>query len=240
MPIRSRDYLLTSLLAALAVVLALLLAIEWSTLANQRGPASGTPPGRTGGPETDEPLAAAKFELPELDRYVQTVERPLFMETRQPGAEATSTAPPPAPPTPMHFKLMGVIRTPRQAIALIVDDKGKYRRLRLHDPPVDGWTLVEMDQDRVTMEQGDQREVLPLLKPRAAPPPPSRAQQAGRVPGRPTQSPPKPALPSFTGNRPPIPVPNAGVGNQNLQADDTDAEELDQDADVEPDTDENP
>lgn len=197
MPKWSRDYLLTALLGGLALVLGLAVALEWTVLARHRGQNLQPPPARTA-PVAEPEVEGEDFELPALDDYEQMAERPLFMENRRPGADiAETSAPPPPPPTPMNLKLMGIVSTPRGKTALLVDGKGKYKRLKSQDA-LDGWVLVELGADKVTMQQGDKREDLPLLKKRPKPPSPPGAPPPPGQPPRPGQRPPPPP--------PPVPV----------------------------------
>lgn len=201
MPKWSRDYLLTALLGGLALVLSLAVAVEWTVLARHRRQNLQAPPAKTA-PLPEPEVGEEDFELPALDDYEQMAERPLFMENRRPGSEVAETAAPPPPPTPMNLKLMGIVLAPEGKTALLVDGKGKYKRLKAQDA-LDGWVLVELGADRVTMQQGDKREDLPLLKkrPKIAPPPQPGAPPPGQPP-RPGQRPPPP---------PPPPVPQPGV-----------------------------
>ncbi len=208
MPKLSREYLLASVLAGIAAVLGLLLALEWIVLAKDRERALAAPRVKAETQVEIESGNALDFELPPLDDFRQMTERPLFMENRRPGAEPTETVAAPPPQTPMNLKLMGIVFTPEGKKALLVDAKGKYKRLKAQDT-LDSWTLVEVDQDKVVMQQGEERKELPLLKkkPKLA----SGAQQPppGGQPPRPQGRPPMP---------PPQQVPGEDMGDEGADA----------------------
>jgi hypothetical protein len=231
MPKWSRDYLLTSILSGIAAVLGLALAVEWTVLARHRSENLQPPPAKTAPAQESDAEDEADFELPALDEYEQMTERPLFMESRRPGAVATETAAPPPPPTPMNLKLMGIVWTPEGRTALMADAKGKYKRLKAQDT-LDGWTLIDLGTDKVTMQQGEKREDLPLLKKRPktstppnAPPPPGQPPMPGQpAPGQPV---------------PGQPVPGQRPQPQPVQPEPVDIDEENQDIpeeEMEPDT----
>jgi len=172
-----REYTLVLLLLAGCGVLVLILVLE-GVLHRVESAAVQAPP------RLDTPIdiaaptdAEQAFSLKAPDEYAEIVERPLFQEGRRPGkasAEDSSAA----AHTPFNFKLMGVIVTPRERTALLLDAKNKYKRARANTV-VGGWKVVEIGADRVTLQQGDDTRELPLLKPKpkvAAPPP-----QTGRA-----------------------------------------------------------
>jgi hypothetical protein len=232
MPKWSRDYLLTALLGAIALMLALAVAVEWSVLANRSGEklqSAPVKPAPVGEPEA----AGVDFKLPPLDRYRQMTERPVFMENRRPGVDVVEVVPPPPPPpTPMNLKLMGIVSTPKEKTALLLDNKGKYKRLKAQDL-VDGWVLVELGVDKVTLQQGDRREVLPLLKKKPKVPAPPGGPQMGQLP--------PPGVPPRPGQKPvPVPTPMLPPGqtaedmpedgsDPNAQEEDTDNSDVEAD-----------
>lgn len=200
-----RAYRLTALLALVAWVLALVAGVEWIIIKRYHRASMARSSGHAA--RVDEKVApSGLFALPEEDKYVELTQRPLFMENRKPGRDMA--AEPPVvdvkPPTPMQFKLMGIVKTPGERVALLLDGKGKYKRVRANDS-LDGWLLVEVQDDRVSMQQGDKREQLELLKkhPKPASSPgapgasgqPSQPARPGQPPPRPGQPPPRPSPP---------------------------------------------
>lgn len=196
-----REYRLPLLLGGVVILLLGGVILEWRILQNKETNLSSFFPMQQ---KTPPEVAAAEeeFELPALDEYEQMTERPLFMENRRPGSEIVAeTAPPPLPPTPMNLKLMGVVVTPENKMALLTDAKGKYKRLRVQEH-LEGWVLVELKTDRVTLQQGEKHEDLPLLKirpkqnmpmgmvPPSIPPPPPPGPPTGR-PGQRYPTPPQ-------------------------------------------------
>lgn len=214
----SRDYLLAALLAGLALGLGVVVTVEWLVLEHGREAMLDLPPAKPTRAPDAEAGEAGDFELPGLDDYEQMTERPLFMESRRPGAEG---GPPPAPPpvrTPMTLKLMGIAATPDGKKVLIVDAKGKYHRVKTLDI-LDNWTLVDIGEDKVVMQQGEERQDLMLLKKKPKPPPgPAQAGQPGQ-PLPPGQQPPRPPQPD--GAPPPEEIEDEG---QEVPEEDPEAE----------------
>jgi hypothetical protein len=170
MPKWSREYMPALVLSGLVAVLSILATLEWAWL--QPGQLQGhnrpdNRPSSGAGVVADEDSPG--FELPELEAFAATVEHPLFAENRLPPAEEALDAATPLVSTPLTLKLMGLIFTPRQQTALMQDAKGKYKRLHRNDS-LDGWTLVALSGDRVTLQQGGEQKELILLKPRPKPP----------------------------------------------------------------------
>ncbi len=128
------------------------------------------------------------FTLKAPDEYSEMVERPLFQEGRRPGKASTEDTGM-AAQTPFNFKLMGVIVTPRERTALLLDAKNKYKRARANTV-VDGWKVVEIRADRVTLRQGDDTRELALLKPKpkVAAPVPNARKAIVRTPDTPDQN----------------------------------------------------
>lgn len=170
MPKWSREYLPSLILSGLVLVLALLGLVEWSFLQSDTRQNSARQDNRHPiEARQDSAAESPGFELPELEEFTATVERPLFAENRSPPAEDELEASAPAASTPLTLKLMGVIFTPRQQTVLMQDAKGKYKRMRRNDT-LDGWTLAGIAGDRVTLRQGSEQKELMLLKPRPKPP----------------------------------------------------------------------
>lgn len=200
-----RDHFSTALLATAVFGLLVVLGVEWAVLGNGRR-MDAAPPKPTTSASLEKPPEqpeTAEFALPGLPSYGQMSERPLFMEGRRPGDNSPVVEAPAAPATPLNMKLMGVVFTPTGKLALIVDSKGKYRRMRQRESH-EGWTLMDLDSDKVFFQQGQEKKDLALLKPRPKLPgqpggvPPGMAPQpAGRVPN--PQPPGVPPLPDNGG-----------------------------------------
>ncbi|BBA36504.1 hypothetical protein sS8_4574 [Methylocaldum marinum] len=187
----TRDNLLSLILATVAGLLLIGVAVESAILKNKRSTVAASSE-KAANPQSAEPVETEDFELPEIQEYETIVERPLFMASRRPGVEvgeATTTA---APDTPLNVKLMGVAFTPNDKTALVVDAKGKYKRLKKNGT-IDGWTLVEFAPDRVTLQRDAEQRELMLLKPK----PKTAPAQATHTPPHQAprrQPPPKPPV----------------------------------------------
>jgi type II secretory pathway component PulC len=182
-----RAYWLSAILGLIAWALGLALALEWVVLKRHRPPA---PPQSATTANPAETRGDSPFVMPEESTFEQITQRPLFMENRQPGKEPSAEqVVEKAPPGPMQFKLMGIIQTPQGTVVLLVDGKGKYKRIRVKDS-LDGWQLMEVKEDRVVLQQGDRHEELALLKKRAKSPTPVAPALTQSTTAPPTQVPP--------------------------------------------------
>ena len=159
---RLRPYRLSVVLGAGALLLVMLLALEWFLIKPSPMPSATLRRGQD--PQAQDNLLGEAFSLPALETFKQTVERPVFMESRRPAPPAPAGPPPKSePPPPISLKLMGVLATPEGQMVLIADAKGKYRRLKPKET-LEGWEIVEIMGDRVRLQQGGIEEDLLLVK----------------------------------------------------------------------------
>lgn len=163
---RLKPYTVPIGLGAGLLLLIIVILIEW--FAFRHSLAQENKASRAPNPET---LGAAVslegLALPAVSEFSETIERPLFMETRRPSPPPPPGPPPRSePPAPVSFQLMGVIESPKGRLALIAEAKGKYRRLRLKDA-IDGWEVTEIRDDRLFLEQGGLKQDIGLTKKRA-------------------------------------------------------------------------
>jgi len=163
---RLKPYTMPIGLGAGLLLLVILILLEWFAFRHslaQDNKASRAPNPQTLGAE----VSLNGLSLPAVSEYTETVERPLFMETRRPSPPAPPGPPPRSePPAPVNFQLMGVIESPKGRLALIAEAKGKYRRLRLKDA-IDGWEVTEIRDDRLFLEQAGLKQDIGLVKKRA-------------------------------------------------------------------------
>jgi Type II secretion system protein C len=195
------DYALTVPLGALCLLLIAGLMLE--SLVFRRPGTDQAPPSVTSAAEQPPliPEGEGAFELPQVDEFADFVDRPLLVEGRKPPppeeeqkqqAEAQDA-------TPLSLKLMGVLFSPSGEMAILAEQTGKNRRVR-KGATLNGWKLVELHRDRVTLQRGEERRDLQLLKPK----PKSgslagaQGQPPGSVPGGP---------PGKRGGRPPVEPP---------------------------------
>jgi hypothetical protein len=179
-----RDYGMAVLLLALAGLLLLLAGSEWLHFRSVRADLVQRLALKSASGDDATVNTATLADTPALESYDEMVARPLFLQSRRPPSEEDqeeAPAAPAEPKTPLNAKLMGVILTPSGKIALLVDEKGKYKRGR-KNTLIDGWKLVEIKEDRVTLEQGGEQKDLPLLKPKPkATTPAAPARSGGKV-----------------------------------------------------------
>lgn len=134
------------------------------------------------------PLETDKSDVPPFllqpdTSFQQITERPLFMESRKPGAIEADTAPiEQKPPTPLTLKLKGIVSTQGKKVALLQDAKGKYAKLKIRDK-FENWQLMEISEDRVVLRQYERVETLILVKKSGGmpsqPPPQATPQNEG-------------------------------------------------------------
>ena len=164
---RHRDYNLAIILLACSTVLAVIFFSQWL---HYRGKQSDLK--KLLSTKVEVRMEAHKeeeqhIELPGLEDYAATVERPLFMEGRRPATEVdTQPEQPPPEKKPLTLKLMGVVFAPKETLGLFVDAQGKYKRLRINDS-IGGWKVSGIESDKAVMEQDGSREELKLAKPKS-------------------------------------------------------------------------
>jgi len=171
-----RRYPLVSALAIVAGLLALVLALEYASSAALHEKVSGaaTSPGVPVQTKLLPPIAAVNPE----QEYAETGARPLFSPTRRPApalaqANAGSMA-------KGQFILTGVISAGGMKIALL-REKASGRVVRVEQgKDVNGITVAQIEPEQVTLAQGGDQEVVPLLVTKGAPAAPTPA-----VPGTP-------------------------------------------------------
>ena len=130
------------------------------------------------------------------DSYSAIIERPLFRPDRKPepaADEGSTTAADTEPAAELSsLDLSAVLITPELASAWVRDpSQPKLRRLRVGDD-FQGWSVLDILEDRVLLERQGRRDALilrdyanappaPMPVGKAAPRPPSRAPSPGRA-----------------------------------------------------------
>ena len=116
------------------------------------------------------------------DHYVSIIERPLFRPDRKPEPLSDEQPGPEIPEGSTElsaFDLNAVLITPDIVSAWVRDPaQPKLRRLRIGDD-LQGWSVTDIQEDRVLLERQGQQDALILrdyskASPAAAPPPPVR------------------------------------------------------------------
>jgi len=205
---RNRDYVWPLALFAGCGLLVLVLLAEWAFYRNRQAELKTRLAEKVEVHLRAAAVGQKGYELPGLEAYPATVERPLFMESRRP-AEQDSGQPEVASAvkSPLTLKLKGVLTAPDQIEGLFVDAKGKYSRLRKNGT-IDGWKLMELNPTKAVLEQDGSREELKLFEPK----PKKKAQAPGMAPPQPIPGqhaqapgfPPQPAPPSPEMQPPPM------------------------------------
>lgn len=138
-----------------------------------------------------QPVPVYPFVQQPVEAYAEFVQRPIFFEGRRPIAKAvaapTAVAPVAVKPPVEDFDLLltGILDTPKGIRVMFQNPKAttysdKFKKLTKGDE-VNGWKLIEIKTDKVTMQADDQTKEVLLLKakskqlPPTAPPPPPPA-----------------------------------------------------------------
>lgn len=172
--------------------------------------------------ETDAvaPPIASSIELPALVDLTETVDRPVFSASRRPPQASPAPVPDetPVPTTaaepPPRMKLSAVVIDAGRRFALLQRVPANDTVRLEQGESVDGWVLVEVRTDGVTLENGGRRHEIALrtfepapAPPAGVPPRPEQRESPGQaVPARevaPTQQPRRP----LRGPRRTVPVP---------------------------------
>ena len=202
---RFRDYNLALLFIAVSALLSVVFVSQWLHYRHQRTDLKKLLATKVEARMEDQGVEEQHFELPSLEEYSATVERPLFMEGRRPATvEANESEAAPVEKKPLAVKLMGVVFAPKETLGLFVDAQGKYKRLRINDS-IGGWKVTGIEADKAIMEQDGAKEELKLAKPK------QKKGPGQPKPGGPMGGPPPFGQPGVPGQQ----VPPFGAVNPN-------------------------
>lgn len=103
--------------------------------------------------------AAQAFQMPPIEDFGETLDRPLFSKIRRP--------PPPKPDAPadepkkkqkVKVRLAGVVISPKERVALVQESRAReITRLRVGQE-IEGWVLESILADRIILRFGELRE----------------------------------------------------------------------------------
>ena len=117
-------------------------------------------------PPPPAPLVAAPpetiAELPRIDEFAETVARPLFMATRRPPEPEEEVVAPETGVQHNLFNLLGVVISADERVALVTRRRGGDFLRLVVGQRIDGWLVVAIEPDSVTLSSGDETEVLKL------------------------------------------------------------------------------
>lgn len=127
-------------------------------------------------------LDPGDFTLPPIEEYQVVVERPLFISGRRPPVpDAVSATKEPVKPTlsNLQIQLIGVVIKPEGQSVLVRDKKTKKTSYLAKGDKINGWTIEQIDPDRLLLTQLGRREELSL---RVYPDEPvARSRRTGRI-----------------------------------------------------------
>lgn len=109
--------------------------------------------------------------LPPITEFQEIINRPLFMENRQPYVQLEPEIESEEPdlqeniiaaPTAQQFMLTAVIITPETSTAIIQSGKNRELQHIIIGEKIDDWTLVEVHQQHIILKQGDTIQTVEL------------------------------------------------------------------------------
>ncbi len=103
--------------------------------------------------------AAQAFQMPPIEDFSETLDRPLFSKIRRPPApEPDAPAPEPEKKQKVKVRLAGIIISPRERVALVQEPRAReITRLRVGQE-IEGWVLEAILADRIVLRFGEERE----------------------------------------------------------------------------------
>ncbi len=117
-------------------------------------------------PPQPAPIVAAPpetiAELPRIEEFAETVARPLFMATRRPPEPEQVVVAPATGAQRNLFNLLGIVISADERVALVTRRRGGDFLRLVVGQRVDGWLVVAIEPDSMTLSQGDATEVLKL------------------------------------------------------------------------------
>jgi hypothetical protein len=105
------------------------------------------------------------FDTAPIASSNQSLERPIFWESRRPQAPQKNVMPPIAAPVPME--LLGIVSEGNQRVALLRPLQGTPPLLvrRMHQgESYNGMTIQRIDNDRVTLDSANGPQIIPLKR----------------------------------------------------------------------------
>ena len=100
-----------------------------------------------------------------LDSYSAMVNRPLFTEGRKPIEDAEEVTPVQQFTGDVELILTGLVDTPEGVTAMLRDNNNKHYRAK-EGEEAQGWDIVKIKADKITIERGSDRKELMLRKPK--------------------------------------------------------------------------
>ena len=131
--------------------------------------------------KADPAAGPVRLTLPPLASLSETVERPLFSESRRPPEEESNTAlevPTPVPSgTSTNFNVSAIVITDdERAVLLVHPESGDLTRVA-EGEMISGWRLEKVEADRAIFSRDGETQEAALRA--FGPPPPIRARRSG-------------------------------------------------------------
>lgn len=108
------------------------------------------------------------LQMPEMARYSEITERPLFYPERRPPKEPEPIKTPELPPEPeqppKELTLIGVLVTPQVTTAMVkIEDEPKTGLLKVGDA-IDSWQLAEINPSSILLKKDNETREIELVR----------------------------------------------------------------------------
>ncbi len=160
-------------------LLALCAGLGWLVYQGlQAAPPPGPVAATGGAPPLDALPEETVFVMPPKQSFAAILERPLFSPTRRPPPEGIASVAGPVPT--LKIDVVGIVISEQEQFALILTENSKeVVRLSAGDE-FQGWTLEEIEPERVTFRRGEIEEQIGLSFDRPPPVQPKRRARERR------------------------------------------------------------
>ncbi len=103
--------------------------------------------------------AAQAFQMPPIEDFGETLDRPLFSKIRRPPPpEPDAPAPEPEKKQTVKVRLAGVVISPKERVALVQESRTREITRLKEGQEIEGWVLESILADRIILRFGEVRE----------------------------------------------------------------------------------
>ncbi len=157
-------------------LLALCAGLGWLVYQGlQAAPPPGPVAAAGGAPPLDALPEETVFVMPPEQSFAAILERPLFSPTRRPPPEGIASVAGPVPT--LKIDVVGIVISEQEQFALILTENSKEIVRLIVGDEFQGWTLEDIEPERVTFRRGEIEEQIGLSFDR---PPPVQTKRSAR------------------------------------------------------------
>ncbi len=102
--------------------------------------------------------AAQAFQMPPIEDFGETLDRPLFSKIRRPPPEPDAPAEEPKKKQTVKVRLAGVVISPKERVALVQYPRTRENTRVKEGQEIEGWVLESILADRIILRFGELRE----------------------------------------------------------------------------------